>query len=239
MNKYKTLSIVIPVYNEENFITDVIEEVSKANSLGLKKEIIIVNDGSTDSSLDKLNKAKKTYKNIKVINRRENIGKGYSLKQGFLKSSGGIVLVQDSDGEYRPRDYPLLLDPFLNSEADVVYGSRLLTSQSHRVLFLWHEKVNKLLTFLSNVFTNLNLTDMETGFKVFRGDVIRSIAPKLESKRFGFEPEITARIARLKGVKIFEVGISYSGRTYQEGKKISWRDGLLAVWEILKYNILQ
>ena len=239
MKKYKTLSIVVPVYNEEKFIVGVIREIIRVESLGLKKEIIIVNDGSSDSTLSKLNSLKRLSKDIRIISRRKNIGKGYSLKEGFMASHGDIVIVQDSDKEYSPGDYPLLLKPFLKDYADVVYGSRLLTSESHRVLFFWHDKANKFLTLLSNLFTNLNLTDMETGFKVFKGEIIRKIAPKLKSKRFGFEPEVTARIARLKDIRIFEVGISYSGRTYKEGKKIGWTDGLIAIWEIIKYNILQ
>jgi glycosyltransferase involved in cell wall biosynthesis len=237
MNKFKIVSIVIPVYNEENYIVGVVREALQANALGLKKEIIVVNDGSTDSTLEKISSLRKAHKNIRVISRRRNIGKGYSLKQGFLVSSGDIVIVQDSDQEYSPKDYPLLLSPFLEKDADVVYGSRLLTSQPHRVLFFWHEKANKLLTLLSNLLTNLNLTDMETGFKAFKGEIIRNIAPKLQSNRFGFEPEITARVSKIKGVKIYEVGISYAGRGYSEGKKIGWKDGLLALWEIIKYNM--
>jgi glycosyltransferase involved in cell wall biosynthesis len=235
----KTLSIIIPVYNEEAFIEGVIDEVVKADSLGLSKEIIIVNDGSTDLTLTKLNKIKAKYKSIEIINQEKNSGKGYALNCGFLKSRGDIVIVQDSDREYSPSDYPLLLTPFFKYGADVVYGSRLSTTQAHRVLFFWHYKLNQFLTFLSNILTNLNLTDMETGYKAFNGEIIRKIAPQLQSKRFGFEPEITARMAKLKGIKIFEVGISYSGRTYQEGKKISWKDGVLALWEIVKYNLFQ
>jgi glycosyltransferase involved in cell wall biosynthesis len=235
----KTLSIIVPVYNEEAFIEGVIDEVVKADALGLSKEIIIVNDGSTDLTLTKLNKIKAKYKSIEIINQEKNSGKGYALKCGFLKSRGDIVIVQDSDREYSPSDYPLLLTPFFKYGADVVYGSRLSTTQAHRVLFFWHYKLNQFLTFLSNILTNLNLTDMETGYKAFNGEIIRKIAPQLQSKRFGFEPEITARMAKLKGIKIFEVGISYSGRTYQEGKKISWKDGVLALWEIVKYNLFQ
>lgn len=238
MNKFKTLSIIIPVYNEENYIGQVVTDVCRANSLGLRKEIIIVNDGSTDGTSGKLINLKKRYRKVQILNQTKNSGKGYSLKLGFLKSKGDIVIVQDSDMEYSPNDYPLLLEPFLTHDADVVYGSRLQTTQAHRVLFFWHYKTNQLLTSLSNAFTNFNLTDIETGFKVFKGDIIRKIAPKLKSKRFGFEPEITARIAKIKDIKMYEVGISYSGRTYKEGKKIGWKDGLLAIWEILKYNIL-
>ena len=239
MNKYKTLSIVIPVFNEERFISQVIKDVSKADSLRLQKEIVVVNDGSTDSTLSKLKSLKKTYSSLKIIDLKQNSGKGSALKKGFQKSSGDIVLVQDADREYSPHDYPILLEPFFHHDADVVYGSRLVTGRPHRVLFFWHYKANQFLTFLSNMFTGLNLTDMETGFKVFKGKIIREIAPKLESKYFGFEPEITARISKRKGIKIFEVGISYSGRTYREGKKIGWKDGVLAIWEILKYNLFE
>lgn len=237
MNTYKTISIVIPVFNEERFIEHVVKNVYKADSCGLKKEIIVVNDGSTDSTRSKLTNLKKNFSKLTIINIKINKGKGYALKQGFLKTTGDLVLVQDADQEYSPRDYPLLLEPFLNLDADVVYGSRLSTTKPHRVLFFWHYKVNQFLTFVSNVLTGLNLTDMETGYKVFKGNIIRKIATKLESKRFGFEPEITARIAKNKSFRIFEVGISYSGRTYSEGKKIGWRDGVLALWEIIKFNL--
>ncbi len=236
---FKILSIIIPVYNEKNFIEKTIEKVLKADSLGLKKEIIIVDDASTDGTDKILKKLEKKYKNknFKVIYKKKNEGKGAALKEGFLASKGDIVLVQDADLEYNPDDYPRLLEPFLKNNADVVYGSRFISDRPHRVLYFWHYVANSLLTLLSNIFTNLNLTDMETGYKVFRGDLIRKIAPKLESKRFGFEPEITARIAKIKGLRIYEVGISYWGRTYEEGKKISWKDGVKAFWEVIKYNL--
>ncbi len=239
-NPFKTLSIIIPVYNEKEFIEKTIERVFKADSLGLKKEIIVVDDASTDGTDKILKKLEKKYKrkNFKVLYKKKNEGKGAALKEGFLASKGDIVLVQDADLEYNPDDYPILLEPFLKNQADVVYGSRFISDRPHRVLYFWHYVANLFLTLLSNAFTNLNLTDMETGYKVFRGDLIRKIAPKLESKRFGFEPEITARIAKIKGIKIYEVGISYWGRTYEEGKKIGWKDGVRAVWEILKYNLL-
>lgn len=232
---YKLISIVIPCYNEEDYIETTIKKVSQSNTGGVKKEIIVINDGSTDKTGEKLNELSEKLK-IKVVH-KENEGKGSALKQGFIESKGDIVIVQDADLEYNPEDYPLLLKPFIKNDADVVYGSRLSTNAPHRVLYFWHSVVNKFLTTLSNVFTNLNLTDMETGYKVFKGNLIRKIAPKLESKRFGFEPEITARVAKTPGIKIYEVGISYSGRTYEEGKKINWKDGLLAIWEILNYNL--
>lgn len=239
---YKILSIIIPVYNEEKFIEKTIDVVAKADCFGLKQEIVIVDDGSTDSSKVKIKKSKSQLKNQKLINilflnKEKNEGKGAALKDGFLKSRGDIVLVQDGDMEYSPDDYPRLLEPFLKKDADVVYGSRFMSDRPHRVLYFWHYVINIFLTTLSNMLTNLNLTDMETGFKVFKGDLIRKIAPKLESRRFGFEPEITAKIAKIKKVKIYEVGISYSGRTYMEGKKIGGLDGIKAIFEIIRYNL--
>lgn len=235
--KYKKISIILPVYNEEKFVVKILNKVIKSNTLNLKKEIIIVNDGSTDNTKQKIDNFLKTNKNIIFINQKNNSGKGTSVKLGFLKSTGDIVLVQDSDLEYDPTDYPLLIKPFIKNKADVVYGSRFISNQPHRILFFWHYLANIFLTTLSNILTNLNLTDMETGFKVFNGDIIRSIAPNLRSKRFGFEPEITARIARTKEIKIYEVGISYFGRTYAEGKKIGWIDGIKAVWQIIMFNL--
>lgn len=238
----KKLSIVIPVYNEEKFISETLEAVMAADSCGFNKEVIVIDDGSKDKTkeiikefLKKVNK-----KNVEFITifKEKNEGKGAALKDGFKATTGDYVVVQDADLEYNPEDYPLLLEPFLKNKADVVYGSRLISNRPHRVLYFWHYQINLFLTTLSNMLTNLNLTDIETGYKAFRGDIIRAIAPKLESKRFGFEPEITARIAKLKGVKIYEVSISYSGRTYEEGKKIGWKDGVKAVLEIIKFNLL-
>lgn len=241
--QYKTLSIIIPVFNEEKFIQKAIRGVVKSDTLGLNKEIIIVNDGSTDNSEFRVKNSELKYRKIypkvkiKTIFKKKNEGKGAAVKTGFLKSTGDIVLVQDGDLEYNPGDYPLLLEPFLKNDADVVYGSRFISARPHRVLYFWHYLGNILLTSLSNIFTNLNITDMETGYKVFKREVIRKIATNLKSKRFGFEPEVTARIAKVKDVKIFEVGISYWGRTYKEGKKIGWIDGLRAFWEIIFYNV--
>jgi len=167
----------------------------------------------------------------------KNLGKGAALKHGFLKSIGDIVLIQDADLEYDPSDYPLLIRPFIENDVDVIYGSRFISNQPHRVLFYWHYLANIFLTTLSNIFTNLNLTDMETGYKVFRGNIIRQLASDLRSKRFGFEPEITAKISKIENVRIYEVGISYFGRTYKEGKKINWLDGIKAIWEIIKFNL--
>lgn len=241
----KILSIVIPVYNEDKFIEKTLIEVCKAVTLNLNKEIIIVDDGSSDKTKDfiiqtiKILKSK--YKNItfKTLFKEFNQGKGAALRDGFKLSLGDIVLIQDADLEYNPEDYPTLLEPFLKNDADVVYGSRFISNRPHRVLYFWHYQINLTLTMFSNMLTNLNLTDMETGYKAFKGDLIRQIANKLESKRFGFEPEITARIGRLKKLKIYEVGISYSGRTYEEGKKIGWKDGVKAIWEIIKFNLLR
>jgi len=241
--KYKKLSIIIPVYNEEKFIETVINKVLEANSLGLKKEIIIIDDGSFDQTKikieNKIKKLKKRQVKIKVIFKKKNEGKGAAVKNGILSSTGDIVLIQDADLEYDPSDYPILLEPFFKYQADVVYGSRFITHRPHRVLYFWHAIGNYFLTTFSNIFTNLNLTDMETGYKVFRGDLIRKIAKKLKSKRFGFEPEITAKIAKIKNIKIYEVGISYFGRTYKEGKKINWIDGIKTFFEIIRFNLFE
>ena len=240
----KKLSIIIAVYNEENFIARTIEAVSATDSLKLTKEIVVIDDGSTDKTRAILSeailRAKRKYKDLKFIEilNKENKGKGASVKEGILRSSGDYVIIQDADLEYNPDDYPILLEPFLKNDADVVFGSRFISNRPHRVMYFWHYVVNNFLTTFSNMLTNLNLTDMETGYKAFKGGLIRNIAKDLESERFGFEPEVTARIAKVLGIKIFEVGVSYSGRTYSEGKKINWTDGIRALWEIFKYNIL-
>jgi glycosyltransferase involved in cell wall biosynthesis len=226
------LSVVIPVYNEKATIAEVVARVS---SVEIPKEIIVVDDGSTDGTRDILSRLEKDYDNLQVYLQSRNIGKGGALRVGFEHASGDYVLVQDADLEYDPADYPALLKPLIDGRADVVYGSRFLTTKEHRVLFFWHSVGNRLLTLVSNMFTNLNLTDMETGFKVFKRDVLSQI--NLEQKRFGFEPEITVKLARL-GVRIYEVGISYYGRTYEEGKKIGWRDGVKALWCIFKYSLI-
>lgn len=239
----KILSIVIPVYNEEKYIEKTLLQVCNSHSLNLQKEVIIVDDGSKDktrnsieTAIEKLNLKQKST-SFKTLFKKSNEGKGAALRDGFQLSTGDIVLIQDADLEYNPDDYPTLLEPFLKNDADVVYGSRFISNRPHRVLYFWHYQINLLLTMLSNMLTNLNITDMETGYKAFKGDLIRKLATKLESNRFGFEPEITARIAKIKGLKIYEVGISYSGRTYNEGKKIGWKDGAKALWEIIKYNL--
>lgn len=225
------LSVVIPVYNEAATIAALIARVQ---AVDVPKEIIVVDDGSNDGTRQALKQLEGRYDNLRVILQLKNQGKGAALRVGFKQATGDFVLVQDADLEYDPSDYPVLLKPLIEGKADVVYGSRFLTTKEHRVLFFWHSVGNQLLTLISNMFTNLNLTDMETGFKVFKRDVIQSI--RLEQNRFGFEPEITVKIARMK-LRIYEVGISYSGRTYEEGKKIGWRDGIKALWCILKYSI--
>lgn len=241
----KILSIVIPVYDEEKYIEKTLVEVSNSNSLNLQKEIIIIDDGSKDktkncleTAIEKLSlKHKNT--SFKTLFKKTNEGKGAALRDGIQLSTGDIILIQDADLEYNPDDYPVLLEPFLKNDADVVYGSRFISNRPHRVLYFWHYQINLFLTLFSNFFTNLNLTDMETGYKAFKGEIIRRLAVKLESNRFGFEPEITAKVAKIKGLKIYEVGVSYSGRTYNEGKKIGWKDGVNAVWEIIKFNLLR
>jgi glycosyltransferase involved in cell wall biosynthesis len=231
------LSIVIPVYNEEKTLTEILN-VIKGVTLPSKitdYEIVIVDDCSTDKTRSILKKIKD--KHIKVFYHEENTGKGGALQTGFQKTTGDIVIIQDADLEYDPNEYSKLFEPILRGYADVVYGSRFVGGDSHRVLYFWHTVMNKFLTLMSNVFSDLNLTDMETCYKVFRGDIIRNM--EIEEKRFGFEPEITAKLGSLvrkNEIKMFEVGISYNGRTYDEGKKINWRDGVHAISCIYKYN---
>ena len=225
------LSVVIPVYNEAATIAELI---SRVHAVDVPKQIIVIDDGSTDGTREVLEGLNGRYENVRVLRQPRNRGKGAALRLGFQHATGDFVLVQDADLEYDPAEYPVLLKPLIEGKADVVYGSRFLTTKQHRVLFFWHSVGNRLLTLISNMLTNLNLTDMETGFKVFRREVIQSI--KLEQNRFGFEPEITVKIARMR-LRIYEVGISYYGRTYEEGKKIGWRDGVKALWCILRYTI--
>lgn len=225
------ISVVIPVFNEAATVAEVIRRVQ---AVELAKEIFVVDDGSTDGTRELLAQLAEQHANLHVLLQPRNQGKGAALRRGFQAATGDYVMVQDADLEYDPADYPVLLKPLIEGKADVVYGSRFLTTREHRVLFFWHSVGNRLLTLISNMFTNLNLSDMETGYKVFRREVIQGL--ELEQDRFGFEPEVTVKIARL-GVRIYEVGISYSGRTYEEGKKIGWRDGVKALWCILKYSI--
>ena len=225
------LSIIIPCYNEVSSIEQVVQSVIDVT--GGDGEIIIVDDGSTDGTRELLEK-NIDGKLARVIYQNINQGKGAALRTGFAAATKDIVIVQDADFEYDPRDYPIMIEPILNDQADIVYGSRFKGNRPHRVLYYWHRVGNGLLTLMSNVFTNLNLTDMETGHKAFRREVIQSIA--IEENRFGFEPEITAKIAKGQ-YRIYEVGIGYFGRTYVEGKKIGWKDGMWAIWCILKYNL--
>src|SRR5213082_2166945 len=224
------VSIVIPFYNEKNTIEKVIEAVRNAPLES--REIIVVDDCSQDVTQTVLEERVAQIAD-RIIYHPVNRGKGAALRSGFAAATGEIVLVQDADLEYNPEDYPVLLEPLLSGKADAVFGSRFMGGRPHRVLFFWHMAGNRFLTLLSNIFTNLNLTDMETGYKAFKASVIKSI--HLEEDRFGIEPEIIAKLAR-RGCRIYEVGISYSGRTYEEGKKIGWRDGFRALHAIIKYS---
>jgi len=227
------LSVIIPCYNEQSTIRHIIDAVTASPVAAL--EIIIVDDYSTDGTREILRSELADRVNA-VIYHERNCGKGAALRTGIAAATGDYVIIQDADLEYNPQEYPLLLEPLLNGKADVVFGSRFMGGKPHRVLYFWHSLGNRFLTTLSNMFTDLNLTDMETCYKMFRRDIIQSIP--IEEDRFGFEPEITAKIAR-KRCKIYEVGISYSGRTYQEGKKIGWKDGFRAIYCILKYNLFR
>jgi glycosyltransferase involved in cell wall biosynthesis len=225
------LSVVIPVYNERQWVRKLVERV---RSVAIPKEIILVDDSSTDGTRDILAELEREFDDVRVFYQPENGGKGAALREGFKHASGNIILVQDADLEYDPYDYPRLIQPIIENRADVVYGSRFI-GDSHRVLYFWHYVANKLLTMLSNMFTNLNLTDMETCYKVFRREVLQGV--NLKSNRFGFEPEITAKIAKKKNPawRIYELPISYSGRTYEEGKKIKAKDAFVAFWCIVRY----
>jgi glycosyltransferase involved in cell wall biosynthesis len=229
-NQRVKISVVIPVYNERATIEEVLRRVVAVN---LDKEIIVVDDCSTDGTRQWLEGARERL-GIQLITHERNRGKGAALRDGFRAATGDIVIVQDADLEYDPQDYFRLIEPIAGGRADVVYGSRFLGSAPHRVLYFWHYVGNRLLTLFSNMFTNLNLSDMETGYKVFRRDLVQGI--EIRENRFGFEPEITAKIAR-KRARVYEVGISYSGREYREGKKITWRDGLWALWCIIRYSL--
>lgn len=228
------LSIVIPVYNENATIRQLLELVNGVNP-GIQKELIVVDDCSTDGTREQLGKLAAAHPAWKIEYHPVNCGKGAALRTGFAAATGDLVIIQDADLEYDPNEYPLLLKPILDGRADVVYGSRFLGSSAHRVLFFWHSIGNKLLTLFSNMMTNINLTDMEVCYKVFRREVLQAI--HLKEDRFGFEVEITAKIARARW-RIYEVPISYYGRSYEEGKKITWKDGFRALWCILKYRFV-
>lgn len=225
------LSVVIPVYNESATLREVVERVL---AVPLELEILCVDDGSRDGSREILAGLQSQYQQVRIFLQPRNLGKGAALRRGIQEATGDFVVIQDADLEYDPADYQILLDPLLQGKADVVYGSRFLGAAPHRVLYFWHSVGNRALTLLSNCLTNINLTDMETCYKVFRREVIQSIP--IEENRFGFEPEITVKVAK-RHLRIYEVGISYWGRTYEEGKKIGWKDGARAVWCLLKYSI--
>lgn len=233
----EVLSIVMPAYNEARTITTILDKIRQVElPAGITRELIIVNDCSTDHTEETILAYQKQYPQlpIRYLKNDRNRGKGYSLRQGIRAATGAYTIIQDADLEYDPRDYAKLLQPVLEGHADVVYGSRLHSSAPHRILFFWHSLGNHLLTFLSNVATNLNLTDMETCYKLFRTPLLQSL--RLKENRFGFEPEVTAKMSRIPNVRIYEVGISYYGRTYAEGKKINWKDGFRAIYCIIKYN---
>jgi glycosyltransferase involved in cell wall biosynthesis len=234
----KTLSIVIPAYNEGRTIHLILDKVRAVVLDGsLQKEIIIVNDCSTDDTDAAVNQYRQAHPdfNIQYYSHEVNQGKGAALHTGIREATGDYVIIQDADLEYDPEEYNILLKPMLSEVADVVYGSRFMGGKPHRILFFWHSIGNKFLTFLSNAMTNLNLTDMETCYKLFRRETIQGL--QLKEQRFGFEPEVTAKVSRIPGIRIYEVGISYYGRTYAEGKKISWKDGFRAIYCVLKYNL--
>jgi glycosyltransferase involved in cell wall biosynthesis len=236
----KKLSIIVPAYNEEKTIRTILLRIREVTLVRqIEKEVIVINDCSTDKTEEAIQKFMEEFPDLVISYYKHEInkGKGAALHTGISKATGDYLVIQDADLEYDPDEYNLLLAPVLKASVDVVYGSRFMGGSAHRVLFFWHTVGNKFLTTLSNMFTNQNLTDMETCYKLFRTSIIQNI--KLKEKRFGFEPEVTAKIARIPGIKIYEIGISYYGRTYAEGKKINWKDGFRAIYCILKYAALK
>lgn len=235
---HKQLTVIVPAYNEEQFIYQVLQRINTVNLIGdIEKEILVVDDKSTDSTAEQIKRFVRDYPLVRLqyVCHEVNQGKGAAIRTGMQQAKGDYVVIQDADLEYDPQEFNLLLDPVVKGFADVVYGSRFMGSGPHRVLFFWHTIGNKWLTMLSNMLTNLNLTDMETCYKLFKREVIQQI--NIKENRFGFEPEITAKISRIPDIRIYEVGISYYGRTYAEGKKINYKDGFRAIACILKYNL--
>lgn len=235
----KTLSVIIPAYNEENTVRLILDEVLNLELPEIVLELVIVNDCSTDGTEGIIRKYMETHQGnpIHYFKQEKNRGKGAAIRRGIDEATGDYLVIQDADLEYDPREYKDLLSPLLSGRADVVYGSRFMGSNPHRILFFWHSIGNRFLTSLSNLFNNLNLTDMETCYKMFRSDIIKKL--DLRENRFGFEPEVTAKISRIPGIRIYEVGISYYGRTYSEGKKINWKDGFRAIYCIVKYGLFR